>query len=511
MRNLITAAALFLAAGAPASAQHAHDAAGSGVPPAALGAVNMRNEGNSAAQRPFLEGLAHLHNFEYRRAVPAFRAAQKADPGFVLAYWGEAMTHNHPLWAEQDLEAGRAVLARLGADAGARRAKVRSPREAMWLDAVEALYGSGSKIERDRAYSAKMQALHQSDPADVDARAFYALSIMGLASAGRDHALYMRAAALLQDAFATHSRHPGILHYLIHSYDDPFHAPLGLKAAQLYGDVARDAPHALHMTSHIFVPLGLWEDSIRANRAAMKATDALLAASGKPPTWCGHYPEWLVYSLLQVERSAEAQEVIQRCQGEALAELNAGSDPSRVGAARSLFNIWALKASRYQVETGELPPTNWIPAGKGGSLGHFWLAYARMHQARAANRTLATASAEIDRIGRATLAALQAERPLDRQTPRWVERAMAQSAILLAFQTGDRKGALADLKKAAEHEESLPAEFGPPPLPKPSWELLGDLLLAEGDRVGAAEAYRRSLAMTPGRAASQRGLASAVD
>src|SRR4051812_46362637 len=240
-------------------------------PPAAapLGEVAFANSGNPAAQAPFLRGLALLHNFEYGRAAAAFREAETADPGFVMAWWGEAMTFNHPVWMEQDQEAGEAVLAHLGATREERLAKAKTARERLYLDAVEALYGPGSSEARDRLYSERMGALFAAYPDDVDARAFYALSLLGLAHQGRDHALYMRAAALLEEIFPTHQHHPGVVHYLIHSYDDPVHAPLGLRAARLYGAIAPDAGHALHMTSHIYLALGLWIKVEEANERAI--------------------------------------------------------------------------------------------------------------------------------------------------------------------------------------------------------------------------------------------------
>src|SRR3954469_19122241 len=165
-------ASLFLAASVPAVAQPAPPAA------APLGEVSFANSGNQAAQAPFLRGLALLHNFEYGRAATAFREAEAADPGFAMAWWGEAMTFNHPVWMEQDQEAGEAVLAHLGATREERLAKARTARERAYLEAVEALYGPGSKAERDRLYSERMAALFAAYPDDVDARAFYALSLL---------------------------------------------------------------------------------------------------------------------------------------------------------------------------------------------------------------------------------------------------------------------------------------------------------------------------------------------
>ncbi len=208
------------------------------VPAAAetgVGEVAFANSGAPAAQEAFLRGLALLHNFEYPDAAAEFRKAQEIDPGFAMAYWGEAMTHTHPIWMQQDRAAARAILDRLGASAEARLAKAGTERERDYLRTLEVLYGDGTKEARDFRYADAMAALHQRYPDDVDATAFYALSLLGTAHQGRDFAIYMRSAALLEEVFPAHRHHPGVLHYLIHSYDDPVHAPLGMRAARLYG------------------------------------------------------------------------------------------------------------------------------------------------------------------------------------------------------------------------------------------------------------------------------------
>ena len=162
---------------------------------------------------------------------------------------------------QQDLKSARAALGKLAPSSSARRSKAQTDREKAYLDAVETLYGQGTKEERDTGYEAAMAELHARYADDVDAAAFYALSILGSAHGGRDVATYMRSAAVLEEAWMSHRDHPGLLHYLIHSYDDPAHAPLGLRAARLYATIAPDAGHAQHMTSHIFLALGMWTDT----------------------------------------------------------------------------------------------------------------------------------------------------------------------------------------------------------------------------------------------------------
>jgi len=200
-----------------------------------------------------------LHSFEFADAASAFREAQQIDEDFALAYWGEAMTYNHPLWQEQDRDAAHATLARYAPTPEARQARAPTDPERAYLAAVDVLYGEGSKTDRDLAYMAEMERMTTKWPDDDEARAFYALSILGSTDGERDFATYMRAAAAAQPVFESNPDHPGAVHYIIHSFDDPVHAPLGLEAARAYSGIAPDAGHAQHMTSHIFVAMGMWE------------------------------------------------------------------------------------------------------------------------------------------------------------------------------------------------------------------------------------------------------------
>ena len=234
-----------------------------------VGEVRFANSGAPAAQSAFLRGLAQLHNFEYDDASAAFIQAQKADPGFAMAYWGEAMTHNHPIWMEQDVDAARKALEKLGPTPEARSGRAPTAREKAYLDAAEILYGNGTKNERDVRYAVAMRSLSEKYPDDADAAAFSALAILGTAHEGRDVPTYMRAAAILEELTCRYPAHPGAAHYLIHSYDDPAHAVLGLRAARRYSKIAPDAAHAQHMTSHIFIAMGMWDDVVAANETAV--------------------------------------------------------------------------------------------------------------------------------------------------------------------------------------------------------------------------------------------------
>jgi tetratricopeptide (TPR) repeat protein len=496
LRGLIAALSLALVA-APACAQ------------VRAGEVRFVNSGAPAAQAPFLRGLALLHNFEYSSAAEAFREAQAADPGFAMAYWGEAMTYNHPVWMEQDPASARAALARLAPTREARLARAATPRERAYLEAVELLYGDGGKEARDRAYSDRMERLHEAQPDDVDARAFYALSLLGLAHQGRDYGLYMRAAALLEEVYPDNRSHPGVLHYLIHSYDDPAHAPLGLRAARLYGAVAPDAGHALHMTSHIFLALGMWDDVVAANRNAMAVVDRQRSAAGRPPVECGHYAEWLAYADYQRGRIADGDAQVALCRRDALAELARApaSGPNEPG--RSLALSYAGMAVRRLVETGAWAGADELPLPEGTYLAtRFTLAYGDLLAAGGDLPRLRAARARLRAAHDRWLAANGGEGPASR---RWSEIVLLQAQALEQLASGETGAGLATLRTAAQTEAAIPAEFGPPLVEKPSFELLGDVLDRLGRADEARQAYAEALRLAPGRRLSLRAPGATVD
>ena len=261
-----------------------------------LGRIDFPASGSPEAHREFVTGVLWMHSFEYSRAAAAFQRAQRLDPDFAMAYWGEAMTHTHPVWNEQDLDAARAILQRLAAGPETRRGKAATAREQLYLDAVEALYGAGGKEVRDTLYSQAMERLVRAHPEDLEAKAFYSLSLIGLSQGVRDTTTYRRASAWADTVFAANPEHPGAAHYLIHAWDDPGHAPLGLAAAHAYSGIAPDAAHAQHMTTHIFLAMGMWEEVVARNTVAMGLTARIP----------GHYTSWLHYGLLQQGRLAEA-------------------------------------------------------------------------------------------------------------------------------------------------------------------------------------------------------------
>jgi hypothetical protein len=315
----------------------------------------------------------------------------------------------------------------------------------------------------------------------------------------------MRAAGLLEEVYPQHLEHPGVLHYLIHSYDDPTHAPLGLRAARRYAAVAPEAAHALHMTSHIFLALGMWDDSVAANTAAMATVNRNRAARGLTPLYCGHAAEWLVYSEYQRGRAAVADAGVESCRSNAVAELAQNSAATPVEPVRSLVRSYADMAVRQLVETGrwrgveglELPDGRYLSSRVSFAYGDLLAAGADPARVRAAHSRLRDAAA-----------ALRAARTGDNMSAfgRREEIILMQAAALEQFHGGDVDAGLSGLRIAAETERTIPAEFGPPMVEKPSHELLGDLLTRLGRSAEAAQAYRAALALAPGRRLASSGL-----
>jgi tetratricopeptide (TPR) repeat protein len=472
--SIASIACLTLALAAPfGPSARAHDpaqASSSAAPrtvtsPDSVGLVDFANSGAKSAQADFRYGVAQLHNFQYDDAAAAFRRAQRTDPAFALAYWGEALTYTHPVWMQQDATAARAVLAKLGPDRDARLAKAKTERERAYLDAVETLYGEGTKIERDRRYAAAMRRLHERWPDDVDGTAFYALALLGTAHDGRDVPTYMRSYALVKDLFPRYPRHPGVAHYLIHSVDDAAHAPLGLEAARAYGKIAPESSHALHMTSHIFLALGLWDDVVAANEQAIAVAAKRATERGAKPSGCSHAQTWLNYGYLQQGRYVDSKRLIAACLADVRerpqfsASDQFDPDGSSLGSFHAMRLRFLLDGPRDAEVDGWRPDAAEVPyAAFLEAYGDALLAMRRGDResfdatAARARETAMRLRAAMDRLD--VQAASPYRRVLDVQ--------LGQLDALALVLAGDRAGGLARLESVARDEDALPAAFGPP-------------------------------------------------
>jgi tetratricopeptide (TPR) repeat protein len=487
-----------------------------------LGKLDFPTSAGPEAQAHFLRGVAALHNFWYDEAADEFRAAQKAEPGFALAYWGEAMTANHPVWSEEGLEGARAVLQRLAPTPAERAAKAPTEREKAWLGAVEALYGEGDKPARDRAYSAAMDKVRGRWPEDIEAASFYALSLIGPAWATDGttfgepkERLLIQAAAILEELFARNPQHPGVLHYMIHAYDDPTHAPLGLRAARLYAKVAPAAHHALHMPSHIFVQLGRWDDVAASNEAAWAASVAWVERRKLPiEKQDFHSLSWLSYAYLQQGRYEKARETL------AIARKAAQESPApRIAAA-----LDGMEA-RYLIETrswneAKLPAASAQPAAAPAPGGAHCQSPGAAAQSGDHGSMIFAAGLAAARRGDTATAdeAVARLRTLPKSGPRGglnygggaVEVMEKEISGLALFAKGRKDEGLALLAEAANAEDTLTPPSGPPDLLKPAQELYGEALLEAGKPEEAAAQLHRSLLRMPERSASLLGAARAA-
>src|SRR6267378_5161949 len=481
-----------------------------------FGEVAFANSGPPAAQADFLRGLAQLHNFEYDDAAEHFRKAQQIAPDFAMAFWGEAMTKNHAVWHEEDVTAGREILNRLAPTAEARLAKAPTEREKLYLGSVEVLFSEGAKEERDRRYESVLAELHRKFPDDVDGAAFYALAILGTAEHGRDFATYMRAAALLEEVFPQHPRHPGVVHYMIHSYDDSVHAPLGLRAARIYSKIAPEAAHAQHMTSHIFLSLGMWDDVVKANETAMAVVNRERQKAGKGPSWCGHINEWLEYGYLQQGRVEDARRILDGCRRTAEKAVAAASDPkSPAHAAMSgmmmggmtpammALNSYAEMRAHFLVDTQlwNDEVVRWTLPSSDFPLSQTTFDYANalaaLHRGDLASAR--EAATRVESGGQRSIAWFK-EQNMDH--PAIHEVALIYNGELHALLTaaeGKPQDAVTELQHMATKEHGMALEFGPPNIEKPTDELLGELLLQLHRPAEARVAFQAALARAPGR------------
>ncbi len=477
-----TVVAALCLAGCASSSQEP-DGAANVVHIEGLGSLSFPNSGNEAAQEPFMRGVLLLHSFEFEPAAEAFIEAQEADPEFTLAYWGEAMTYNHPLWKEKDDEAGKKALAKLGASAEERRQKAGNERAAGYLDAVEALYSDSPKQQQDLAYMDAMSDLHANYPDDDEARAFYSLAILGSRDGTRDFATYIKAAAVAQPVFDRNSDHPGAAHYIIHSFDDPVHAPLGLPAAKAYAEIAPNAAHAQHMTTHIFVALGMWGDVVSGNIRACATQDAELEARDRPPNVCGHYSSWQHYGHLMLGETTEAERLMDACHVRMAEEPNEGERGYFLSMrARHLLDTedWDL-TSRWTFEPAD---------GEERLSYEFTNAFVALRQ------------------GNPTPARQLQSKALKKTSP-FHKIHLDELRGLVAIADGNDGDGIKILRAAAEAEDAMPYAFGPPRVFKPTFELLGEELLGLGRGGESETAYRRANERNPGRTLSVRGLEQA--
>ncbi len=314
----IAAVAAFLSTAAKLTAQeseHHHDssAAGSSADAQTLGTVVFPISCSPDVQKSFERDVALLHSFQYTQAKHGFEDVAAKDPHCAMAYWGEAMSMFHQLWWYPNASERKQGYDELH---HAEKLKPQTEREKLFIKAAAAYYAKDKKLTREQRaarYCDAMSVLYEKYPNDTEAATFYALSLLVSDADANDYAHRRKAIAILDKVTAANPDHPGAFHYLIHAADRPALAPLGLAAAQRYAQIAPGSPHALHMPSHIFSRLGMWQDSINSNLAAAAAAEKELKAHPGESHYELHPMDYLQYAYLQTGRDKDAWQVVENC------------------------------------------------------------------------------------------------------------------------------------------------------------------------------------------------------
>lgn len=489
-----------------------------------LGNVKFETSGSERAQAHFLRGLAALHSFWYEEALEAFRESTKVEPDFMMGFWGEAMALNHPLWSEQDTTAAREVIAKI------KDTSKLTPRERAYLNAVKMLYADGDKRARDVAYSAAMEKVYRDYPDDLDAAAFYSLSLLGIVRPEeKTYRLQAQAAALALDVYQKNPNHPGAAHYIIHAFDDPQHAILALPAARRYAGIAPEAHHARHMPSHIFLQLGMWPEAAASNESAWEASDAWMKRKSLSTSVRDYHSlHWLIYIYLQQGRYNKAEQLL------ALMK-KVMSESTYDNKLRPAYyeNNYANMAAAYVVETERWElATKLFPASPADGQVSAEQSATGGHAGHGANSTASNATPTdgpvtvrasnrgqtLPLFVRGLSEAISGSADLDkslarlRSIPRGgsseaLEIREFEIAALAASMKQDHPKAVGLMKQATILEEAMGPPSGPPGLVKPSHELFGEILLRAGKAPEAAEQFKAALMRQPNRARSLLGAA----
>lgn len=462
--------------------------------PEKLGTVSFPISCAPAVQQKFNRAVALLHSFAYSAAAHAFRSVAEQDPQCAMAYWGVAMTYFHQLWdpplSPEAIPIGQAQIQQ------ARAIEPGSRRERSFINALGLIYDADPAVPyatRRLNYERAMGDLAAADKNDSEAQVFYALALLGNASPmDKSHAKQKQAADILEPLFRVQPQHPGIPHYLIHAYDNAELAQRGLPAARAYSKIAPSAPHALHMPSHIFTRLGLWQDSIASNLAARQAAHQQ-GDTGEEL----HAMDYLVYAYLQSGRDDDAAQVIQQLRG--ISKGNAGD--FKIGYASIAMPVrYAVERSQWADAANISSPAGAPPHVVAIAVWARGLGFARSGQT-------AKARAEIDRLG-----------PLEEQLRAsgigyWAAQVKIQRLEVMAWtaQANNKaQEAVALLRQAADEEdaiEKLPVTPGPI---VPAREQLGYLLLEQKQPSLARKEFETALAYAPGRRGAMQGVALAT-
>ena len=492
MRTLLTLLVFLFPLSALADQDHDHHAHDLGN----IGKAHIETSCNAAAQKEIDRAVALMHSFWYRPAEEAFRRAAEADATCGMAWWGVAMSNFHPIWAPAtpaELKTGTEAVA------NAEKAGAKTPREQAYLAAVRAFYTDTDKLDhlsRMHASEKAYETLEQANPKDHEAAIFHALILVGIGintPKDKTYAHQKRGAEILNRILPEQPEHPGIAHYLIHSFDYPELAELALPAARVYAKLAPGSPHALHMPSHIFTRLGLWDESIASNLASAKKARDYVAKTMPGATAFDelHAIDYLVYAYLQQGRIADARKLVE--QVKAVTKVD---NPDQFAAAHAISAAparFALERREWKEAAALTVPTliNWSKVP---------YAEANIHFARGIG---AVRSGQLD-VARAALERLTAIRQslVEQKSVEWADRVEVQRlsvAAWLAHAEKKDEDALTHMRAAADLESKTEKHPVTPGAIVPARELLAELLVDLGKRDDAIAEAKRVLEVAPNR------------
>jgi tetratricopeptide (TPR) repeat protein len=470
-------------------AHHHHDDASTEK----LGTVHFPVSCAASQQAPFERGIALLHSFGYTEAQEQFRAIAKADPTCAMAHWGIAMSQFHELWGRPEASAVKTGADEMAAANNliAGGAKV-TPREQMYIAALTAFYAAALTNYQSAAdaYTAKMKALHEAYPGDVEAAAFYALAELASVAPGDTSLTHERMAlAVLVPLFKANPEHPGLAHYIIHTCDTPKLAQQGLDAAQVYAKIAPSSPHALHMPGHIFARLGMWPQDIQSNLASVAASERAAAAGEPGVAHQMHADEFLVYAYLQVGEDAKAKDIAGQMPALAkqMAAMQGMDDmkdagPFFVNELNAIVPMemhdWKTLVSLKPVEGSPVSATFDTYWGQGTGAGH-------LRDANTTAAALTNFESAIEALKKTPYAFM-------------VEPEQVQKNEIVAWDAyarGDNDAAVNSMRAAADQQDKL----GQYEVDIPAREMLGDLLLLLHRPQDALSEYLIALQLSPNR------------
>jgi tetratricopeptide (TPR) repeat protein len=474
-----------------------------------------------AAQSEFVRGVALLHSFFYEEARRIFTGVAEKDPTCAMAQWGIAMTWWHPIWTPptpDEMRAGKAAIEKaMSMNAG-------SDRERGFITALNTYYNTADSSSaapvgqschgpvgpRDRvvAYEKAMRQLRDKYPDDFEVQTFYAFSVLGVGYATPSDTTLskqLEAAGILEKLWKQNANHPGVVHYLIHSYDYPQFAQRGLTAAQTYNSIAPWVPHALHMPSHIFTRLGMWDESIAANRASAEASRAYSAMRHRDATEAEelHALDYMAYSYLQEAQDAEAKKIV-----DIAAKVKKTNPELEFSAAYALAAI----PTRYAFERND-----WAAAANLSipNLPH-WSSFPFMEALIEYGHALGRAHTGDLEGARKAIARMHQLRDATKE-PKFdyfkshLDLQMQAASAWVAAAEGKKKEAIEMLRRAADSEDILGKHPVSPGAFVPIREQLGTLLLEMGQPMEAQREFEAALKIYPGRFRGLYGAAQAAE